>query len=253
MFRQVLMDLKRSVQSVRLFYAILLCALIYVIGSIPEQGATDITYLLDASVGFNAFSHLFPLVGTLPLAGSFLQDRKSGYIKFELQRVNKTTYLLSRFISVMLAGGVATGCGMILFLILAPVLHPYAQLPSVDAEPIYEYMTLLVRDQQWIAYFGFYVLLQSLSGMMWAAIGVMMSAIVNDEQLIYIAVVLSEEIICQMLFALGKQHIVLYAMGDVKQETIAGALAESGGVFLSLIAVCFGIYCLTGRRRIKNV
>ena len=248
--RQYLIDLKRGVVNLRFPAAVILCAAIYWLGSLQEIGSDDVLYLLDASVLFGSFGHLFPVVAVFPFVASFLEDLRSGNLRLVLQRVDANRYLARRFLVVSVVGGLATALGMLAFLgILMPLTHPLASLEY--AEAVYPYADALVQQKQWFAYFSLYALLQWASGFMWAGIGLMFSAITGKMQLVYLATVLFMEVLCRGLFAVGKDHIVNYATGCLDVETIGQLLFESLSVFAILSLISFLIFMVLGKRRLR--
>ena len=106
-------DARRAFVSSRMALAILMCAALYLLGTVSEIGSTDPLYLLDSAMNVGAFSYLMPLVAALPFSGSFLEDRNTGYIRLQLQRVTPKRYLTVRFFTVTLSGAVATAMGML--------------------------------------------------------------------------------------------------------------------------------------------
>lgn len=254
MLYQLRTDLKRGLSSPRFVLAALLCGAVYFLGSVPERGAYDVTYLLDASISFSAFDYLLPIVAVLPLGCSFLDDVKSGYATFILQRTARRPYLLARFASAALLGALATVLGMLLFLASLPLSHPMARLPGPEeASAIYPYMAGIVQNRQWFFYFGFYALLQGLSGMMWSSVGLMLSSIAGNAQIIYLSVMLSIEVLCQLLFALDLNHPTVYATGAMDTASLARVLGEAACVFAGVTLLCgVGFYFL-GKRRLRRV
>lgn len=250
MMRQYLIDLKRGIVNLRFPTAVLLCAAIYWLGSLPEIGADNVLYILDASVLFGSFGHLFPVVAVFPFGASFLEELHSGNLRLVLQRIDANRYLGRRFLVTGVVGGLATALGMLVFLgVLLPVTHPLASLEY--AEAVYPYADALVQQKQWFAYFGLYALLQWASGFMWAGIGLMFSAITGKMQLVYLATVLFMEVLCRGLFAVGKDHIVNYATGCLDVETIGQLLFESLSVFAILSLISFLIFMVLGKRRLR--
>ena len=248
--RQYLIDLKRGIVNLRFPAAVILCAAIYWLGSLQEIGSDNVLYILDASVLFGSFGHLFPVVAVFPFVASFLEDLRSGNLRLVLQRVDANRYLARRFLVVSVIGGLVTALGMLAFLgILMPITHPLASLEY--AEAVYPYAEALVQQKQWFAYFGLYALLQWASGFMWAGIGLMFSAITGKMQLVYLATVLFMEVLCRGLFAVGKDHIVNYATGCLDVETIGQLLFESLSVFAILSLISFLIFMVLGKRRLR--
>lgn len=252
--RQCMIDLKRGIVSLKFPAAVTLCAMVYWLGSLGEIGAVDIPYILDASVSFSGFYHLFPIVAVLPLGASFLNDLQSGNLRFVFQRVEANRYLARRFLVAGVVGGLATALGMLLFLgVLLPLAHPLATLNDAETEAIYPYAQSLIENRQWFLYFGLYALLQWASGFMWGGIGLMFSAVAGRMQLTYLATVLFMEVLCRGLFSVGKNHIILYAAGILEAETIGQLLGEAILLFALLSFFAFLIFMVSARRRLRYV
>ncbi|MEG1967232.1 MAG: hypothetical protein RR142_06120 [Clostridia bacterium] len=244
-------DIKRGLLSVRFALAILLCTAIYWLGSIPETGATDLLYILDASISFSAFYHLLPIVAVLPFATSFLEDCKTGYATLILQRVTIRQYLTVRFFAAALIGALATLLGMFLFLILLPITHPYACLPNPsEATAIYAYMDEIVRSGNWFFYFGFYAVLQGLSALMWSSIALMLSTFAGSMQILYLSVVLLMEVLSRVLFSFNLEHVISYATGSINRNSPFHVIAEASCVMLGITLLCGLAYYALGKRRL---
>lgn len=242
-------DLRRGLCSCRFLLAVVLCAAIYLLGAIPEKGTSDMLYLLDASVAFSSFYHLFPVVAVLPLGCGFLEDIKSGYIKFILQRTNRSCYLVTRFTAATLLGALATVCGMLLFLLSIHLIDPMVGFHNSEA--VYPYMEDFVRQQQWGKYIVFYAYLQWISGMMWSSISLVFSSFVESSQMIYLSVVLSMEMLCRILWAAGGQHIILYAIGSFDTTSRLEVLLECSLIFYGITFLCFFCFYFIGNRRLQ--
>ncbi len=150
-------DARRAFGNPRMALAILMCAALYLLGTVSEIGSTDPLYLLDSAMNVGAFSYLLPLVAALPFSGSFLVDCKTGYVRLQLQRVTSKQYLSVRFFTVALSGAIATAMGLFVFLSVLPLLHPMATLPTnVEGIAPYPYMQDVVTAENWCAYYAFY-------------------------------------------------------------------------------------------------
>ena len=58
-------DARRAFVSPRMTLAILMCAALYLLGTVSEIGSTDPLYLLDSAMNVGAFSYLLPLVAAI--------------------------------------------------------------------------------------------------------------------------------------------------------------------------------------------
>lgn len=248
-------DLKRGLCSWRFWLAVLICASVYWLGSLQELGSSDALYILDASVTFSAFYHLFPIAAVLPLSCSFLEDTKSGYAKFILQRVTIRRYMLLRFLAATLLGALATILGMLFFFFfLLPITHPLTTMPQLhETQVVHAYMEDIVKNGQRGLYIAFFASLQGLSGFMWSSIGIALSALAGNAQLVYLSVVLSMEVLARLLFALGFHHIILYAIGALDIASRAQLFAQASSIFLSISLLAFLTFYFLEKRRLQNV
>lgn len=254
MLKCICIDVRRAFLSRKFMIAVMLCCMIYLLGSISEKGATDILYILDVSINTSAFYHLLPIVAVLPFSCSYLEDRKSGYIKFILQRVTPKQYLVARFFVVALSGAFATILGMLLFLAVLPVFHPWAVLRYEEGYiAIYSYMEDIVQHKSWILYFTFYAYLQGLSGMFWGSIALSISVFVQQPQILYLTAVLLMEIISRLLFSLQLEHLIVLATGAIQTSSKSHVLMQSSLVYMGFIVLCFSIYYMAGKRRLQHV
>ncbi len=246
-------DARRAFVSSRMALAILMCAALYLLGTVSEIGSTDPLYLLDSAMNVGTFSYLMPLVAALPFSGSFLEDRNTGYIRLQLQRVTPKRYLTVRFFTVTLSGAVATAMGMLVFLAVLPLLHPLATLPT-NAEGIaaYPYMQDAVIAENWLGYYAFYACLQALSGMFWAGVALTLSALVSQAQILYLSVVLLMEILNRILFALHCDSFTSLSTGAVQATQKSQVLRQSSLVFVGLTVVCYVLFRVFGERRLSH-
>ncbi len=79
----------------------------------------------------NIYMTLFPLLAALPYGASWLDDRKSGYVKNVCVRVRKGTYLTAKWAAVFVSGGVAVVLPLLLNLMLSCAVLP-ALVPSLN-------------------------------------------------------------------------------------------------------------------------
>lgn len=253
MRRCITTDLKRAFLNLRFPLAVLFCSVIYLLSSVSEIGATDIPYILDAAMNYGAFSYLLPLIAALPYASSLIEDRNSGYLTFVFQRVSPNQYMTSRFLSVALAGAMASIFGMLLFLAVIPLFFPYAELSGQEFNVQYLYMKDVIAHRQWFSYFGFFAYLQGISGAFWAAIAVTISTFINNAQLLYVTVIVLNEVLSRLMFALGLVHLTSMASGAIDTASRSTAAALASAVFLGLTLLCFVVYQIIGRRRVRYV
>lgn len=253
MARCLHVDLRRAFINYKFPLSICMCALIYLLGCMSEIGATDILYILGSSLNNGAFSHMLPLVAVIPYASSFLEDKNTGYLVFVNQRVTARQYLNARFTSVVLAGALSTVLGMLIFLMIAPLVFPYAELPKGNTTAYYAYMQDVVSNHNWTFYLSYYAYLQFISGMFWSAIALTISVFMNNAQLLYLMVVIMNEVLSRILFSFNLVHFTCLATGAVNSESKWYVMGLSSAIFFGLTALCFLIYQVRGRRAMQHV
>lgn len=87
----------------------------------------------------NAFIIIFPLISSLAYSDSYLEDIKSGFIKFIYTRHEKSKYLRSKFFANFIAAGIAFALPLLLqfiFLLLTvPSIEPHAIIGQQPVMP----------------------------------------------------------------------------------------------------------------------
>lgn len=95
----------------------------------------------------NIFYLIIPFLAVLPYGASLFSDMKNGYVKGIITRTEKKYYLISKYISVFLSGGVAVVAPMIFSFLISSAVLPTA-LPEVsyaytNIHSIYKWADLL--------------------------------------------------------------------------------------------------------------
>lgn len=88
------------------------------------------------------FYLMFPFLATIPFGTSFFVDRNSGYIKNVYIRTNKFDYLISKYLSVFISGGISA-----IFPMLFSFCIVSAFLPSVNPESSYLFTNVVTADK----------------------------------------------------------------------------------------------------------
>ena len=66
---------------------------------------------------------LFPLLASIPYASSYCSEKKSGYLKVMLTRIDRKVYYISKFISVFFSGFITIISILIISLIIVPKIE----------------------------------------------------------------------------------------------------------------------------------
>lgn len=78
----------------------------------------------DTNTWLVIYLTIFPILATLPFATTYFDDIKSGYIKNVCTRTKKTSYMVGKYISVFVAGGIVVVLPMLLNLFLTATVMP---------------------------------------------------------------------------------------------------------------------------------
>ncbi|MDD5796493.1 MAG: hypothetical protein PUD24_06130 [Oscillospiraceae bacterium] len=88
------------------------------------------------------FYLIFPLLAAIPFGATLFSDKKNGCLKSFYIRTKKSNYLISKYITTFLSGGIAAAFPMIL-----SFLEISAFLPSVKPEASYIFTNVVTADK----------------------------------------------------------------------------------------------------------
>lgn len=91
----------------------------------------------EFTLGYTIFFFVFPLLATIPYSWSFLLENQNGYIKNIVLRVDKKVYLISKYISTFVVGGLSVTIPLLFDFLIMGLIAPN-QLPDL----IYPYYTV---------------------------------------------------------------------------------------------------------------
>lgn len=181
-------ELKRGFYSIGLYIGILIlvtggllgasdivesmAALDYTGGGIPF---TDAVYY---AVGSEAFTFLLPVVCTLPMSVSYLEDLQSGTLSYILLRTTKRRYKWSKVLSSGLFGGLVVAASILILLTV------YYARYSVSEVGIEQWKLL---DGAYYLHFLQTALILCLNGVLYAILGGMIAAFTNNRYMAYAA------------------------------------------------------------------
>lgn len=172
----------------------------------------QILILCTAGAQSDLFYMTHPVLCTFPYTTAWLADYQSGYIKAYLPRTGKTAYITGKFLACGLAGGAAQAAGCAVYLLLFE--KPVEMMPG----------------------------LIFISGMFWAQLGAVLSAVSNSRciayggpfVIYYLAVILHERYF-QNLYCLYPYEWLL-----PQHEWIFG----TEGVYILTGGLILVLYCL---------
>lgn len=95
---------------------------------------------------YSKLSMFIPIIAAFPFIPLFCDERKSGFIRYNILRIGKTRYNFSKFAAAVVGGGCAVALGYIIFGGIAAILFPpgNAYLP----EYMEEYTSLITTSGQ---------------------------------------------------------------------------------------------------------
>ena len=116
------------------------------------------------SVFTNILYTLFPLLIAIPYASSYAKDLKTGYIKTLLQKTNRKSYYISKYITMFLSGFIIT-----LIILSASLILTSMFIPSIQPNLITANFPLINKNQLWFElyyshpyiYLIFYILIDA--------------------------------------------------------------------------------------------
>lgn len=80
--------------------------------------ALELAILLQAGFDSDLFRMSVPVIAALPYSTAWLMDYQSGYIKSYLPRTSTAAYILGKFFSCGISGGLAQTLGCLIFMLI---------------------------------------------------------------------------------------------------------------------------------------
>lgn len=244
---------------------------VYVTAAIAMIAATICTliiykgYGLEAQlevyeVGFEIFNLIFPLIAVIPTGWLMYFERKNGFIKYTLPRVNKKQYLLSKWLVSAGSGFLVVFCVSIISVLVALYVVPpiTVQLTLVHPETgelIGRIVQTRIFGEQFVEQPFMYGLVLSLGkgiiGGLVATLGFVFSLYSKNLFVIltgpFVYVLL--ENFCWSVFGLEKYRLVTaFEPSSIRSEDILWTSFVTGPVLLLLVILGYLVY----KRKIAN-
>ncbi len=151
--------------------------------------SASITQILSVPLALSSFSPFAAIFCALPFADSFCEDFNSGYIRSVVSRTGVKKYALTRCLSVALSGGLVMAG-----IITVTIIHCGILADSPDTPESISFM----RNSIWmrsgiifvmngIPYLLLRVLFGFLFGCVWSLIGLLISTVLTNKYVTYIA------------------------------------------------------------------
>ena len=216
---------------------------------------TDVLYFWTIAVSIGYFTPISLLCCTALNCTSFLNDYRSDYYRSSVLRSGKLNYTLSKFLSCVITGGITLFMGVALFVLILSFRFPliaedssYLVLYSDFADT--QFPGLLLKDGNYIGFFGVYSLLAFLFGALWSAVGICVSAFITDR---YVAS-FSPYVIWYTLSGIlrGKFRTEKVFQGNYNTGGVGGSILFAVVYFGIIIAAMGVIFCIRAGRRCEN-
>lgn len=251
-------ELKRRVFSLSFAVSVMIVTLAFFMGGIGDSvfeteniGHLDVLYFWDIALHIGYFTPICVLCCTALNCATFLNDYRPNYYRSAVVRSGQRNYLISKFISCVITGGLTLCLGMVLFVLILS-----ARLPLVNEDGFKE-MYVLSADKWFVGGFlkngcdvGFFAagaFLGFLFGALWAAVGICASAFIDDK---YVAsfspyvIWYALRMILKGIFNFDNVFESAYNFGG-----IFGSLLWAVGYFGIIIAALGTVFCVKAGRR----
>lgn len=115
-----------------------------------------------------------PIICTLPYSAAFIDDIKTGFIKYYLHRTSRNAYITGRIVGCMISGGTVLVLGVLLaYVVSALLFSPLEAMPLSGGTYIY-FLKIITK-----------CCLIFLSGAFWALIGMTLSTETGSKYVAY--------------------------------------------------------------------
>ncbi len=246
--KMVRTDCKRAFQHPRFYLAILLFVISRLAVSMPEfttilkQGQQEHIlnqgYLYYSSFFLSSSVSGFAIVATcIPFAASYLEDRRTGFDLYTLQRTNIRNYSLSKMLVNLLASSAVAFCGFLLVSLIFGILtkgNPGALMGGEEMSRIGA-----ISTQNPILYLILLSFLNALPCAFWSLFAQLISAMVRDIFLI-IALTYVGQLTLMYLPLRSLGLMVLYGKTAFSGGWLASdTISFSVGLILNLVQFTF--------------
>jgi ABC-type transport system involved in multi-copper enzyme maturation permease subunit len=186
---------------------------------------------------------ILPILCTLPFAASFLDEMKSGYVKFYLIRTNTDRYIIGKILGNAFAGALTLFLGILLAYGVCLLVNLV-----LGASPVHGVYALFFGKVLEKAF------LFALSGAFWATVGMTFATITNNKYMAYA----SPFIIFYLLIILYERYFdtfyVLYPK-EWLSPSDAWVWGNAGVMLLLAVLIMAGsfVFLIVARRRIATL
>jgi hypothetical protein len=192
--RSISADFKRALR-----FPLLIAILVVVLGFVfdnygdlqvaienPERAreVSTVLYFYFNSVSFGGvFSrYLFAMIAALPFASGYVAERQSGMTTFLISKTGQRNYCFSKMLVSAISGGLALAIGSTMFILIMSTRMPLVN-DAIAFEHIWApYHALLAGNG--ITYFAVALYLMFITGVLWGAVAMCVSAYVTDKYVV---------------------------------------------------------------------
>lgn len=196
---------------------------------------------------------LAPFIAVLPFADSYVQDRTEGWLRYVLLRSPYRHYFFAKFLTNLLAGGIAVALPMLLLFVFTNIFYPRGLAPvdqsRIPSNPLPGTLGDMYRVSPDL-YILFRIGLGFLFGAIYATVGLVIATLVNNRYVVLATPFLLYNIANFVLAVLGLAEWTPPATlipDHVFTTTWLTVFGELGGIFAMSI-VC--LLLLARRSRI---
>lgn len=257
-FKALKTDLKRQIISINFLLMVILASLCYFMSILDElrylwnSTSADVLYFFDIAQNIGYFTSMSILCCTTVNCTSFLRDYHSGYYRHNIMRSGKFNYILSKYISCVITGGLILAVGLALFLFVLAIRFPlisddsyYLELYIRSVETIFP--AELLKNGKYVGFFTIYIFLAFIYGALWSGMGIAVSSFITDK---YVAsfspYILWFGSSCVLT---GKLRTEIVFKGNYSVGGLYGSLLYAILYFGSIVIVLAIMFCKNAERR----
>lgn len=188
MRKMIRLEFKRGICSVGFYLSVVLLiiagllntgdTLEYIRGMGLPEGEVRCLALLFHAMWSEALCYLIPIVSTLALSGSYLEDVQSGLLKYILIRTEKNQYLWSKVLTCALFGALTVLLALVFMLVGFMIVYPIntVEIGYLKMQTVRYYTDLFGRAFALV-----------LNGSFYASLGGVIGTITNNKYMAYAA------------------------------------------------------------------
>lgn len=252
----IVKEFKRQILSIGMILSLIVGLIMLCVGFYPEMSSYfqlgllieyDYLSMLMQALTSGGFLVFTPIIVVLPGVMQFCDDYKYGYSRFIITRVSRKKFLIQRYISTVIVGGVACMLPLLVFSIGSIMFCDAPKNYSrVDYSVIYSGFASMWAGKAVMAHICLYGFI---FGIVWASIGMMFTVIIPNRYAALgfpVAIFCVANVVCNALGAYRFSPVNMLLI-DIQQSQ--GFVLAYQGILLS---VSMALYVIVGNWRLKN-